>query len=214
MTTINNISLYIPHIFVNYSASRISDIFESQNIGKVKNVDLIEKMGKDNKPYNAAYIHFDRWYNNASSRSFQERVLDTDREARIMYDDPWFWIVLPNTTKKHPVSGNRKIRLDITTPPSTPPPSRSNAVYPDAPKKVTYSSVVANRPVTNCPSDAEMMAEMEEQMDDVDAALECEDQFLTTVDSRYIYTIEQENQCLRYQLAVLQDTIMRSQTKV
>ena len=226
MPAIKNISLYIPHIFANYTSNQIGNIFESQEIGKVKHVDLIEKMGKDSKVYNAAYIHFDRWYNNSIAKSFQERVLATDREARIMYDDPWYWIVLPNTTKKHPPSGSRKIRIDLTspsTPPSTPPSKKAEPVCPGAPKKPSYSSIVMNstEPTPRCelssnledeyhfsaePTEEEL-EEMEKQLDEVEAAIDYENQFLTTVDSRYIYAMEQENMYLRYQVALLQSSL-------
>jgi hypothetical protein len=33
---------------------------------------------------------------------FQERVTNPDKEARIVYDEPWFWIVLENTAVKTP----------------------------------------------------------------------------------------------------------------
>jgi hypothetical protein len=227
MPAIKNISLYIPHIFANYTANQVSNIFESQEIGKVKRVDLIERMGKDNKVYNAAYIHFDRWYNNTIAKSFQERVLSSDREARIMYDEPWYWIVLPNTTKKHPPSGSRKIKIDLTspstprsTPPSTPRHNIKKAVCPGAPKRPSYRSILTSLESkdTNSsnledeyhfssePTDAEL-DEMEKQMDEVNASIEYDNQFLTTVDSRYLYTIEQENLYLRYQVSVLQSTL-------
>lgn len=237
MSAIKNISLYIPHIFANYTANQISNIFESQEIGKVKRVDLVEKMGKDNKAYNAAYIHFERWYNNSSAKSFQERVLSTEREARIMYDDPWYWIVLPNTTKKHPPSGSRKIKIDLTpsTPPNSPPnsPPPSPRVYsspvkttprhvPTKNTKKTYSSVTTSGKAkadlesefyySGEPSKEEL-DEMEKQLDELDEIIDYENQFLTTIDSRYIYTIEQENQYLRYQIAVLQGALCAESIK-
>jgi hypothetical protein len=112
MSAINNISLYIPHIFANYSKNDVVKVFEDLSIGKVKNIDFISKMGNDNKPYNAAYIHFDYWYENVAAINFQERVLNPKKEARLMYEDPWFWLVLENKSRKI-VSGDRKIRIDL-----------------------------------------------------------------------------------------------------
>ena len=93
MSAIQNISLFIPHVYANISSTQIFDTFENLRIGKVKNVDLIPKQGSDGKPYNAAYIHFYNWCDNVAARNFQERVLDPNQEARIVYDDPWFWKV-------------------------------------------------------------------------------------------------------------------------
>jgi hypothetical protein len=112
MSAIQNISLYIPHIYANYTSGRVFDIIEKMNFGEIKRVDFVPKTGSDGKPYNAAYIHFYQWYDNIVARNFQERVLNPAQEARIMYDDPWYWIVLENKTKKH-VPGERKPRIDL-----------------------------------------------------------------------------------------------------
>jgi hypothetical protein len=108
--TIQNISLYIPHIFANYTKEDVAKVFDDQNIGKVKNIDFVSKMSQDGKVYNAAYIHFEEWYNTIATRNFQARVLDTSKEARLMYEEPWYWIVLENKARKF-VPGERKPRI-------------------------------------------------------------------------------------------------------
>jgi hypothetical protein len=112
MSAIQNISLFIPHVYANISSTQIFDVFENLRIGIVKNVDLIPKQGSDGKPYNAAYIHFYEWCDNVAARNFQERVLDPKQEAKIVYDDPWHWIVLENKTRKR-VPGERKVTIDL-----------------------------------------------------------------------------------------------------
>ncbi len=107
-----NISLYIPHVFPNISSTKIFDVFEDQRIGMVRNVDLIPKKDSNGKPYNAAYIHFYEWCDNIAARNFQERVLDKSKEARIVYDEPWHWIVLENKTRKFK-PGDRKQTIDL-----------------------------------------------------------------------------------------------------
>jgi hypothetical protein len=107
-----NISLYIPHVFPNISSSKIFDVFEVQRIGIVRNVDLIPKKDSNGKAYNAAYIHFYEWCDNIAARNFQERVLDKSKEARIVYDEPWHWIVLENKTRKFK-PGDRKPTIDL-----------------------------------------------------------------------------------------------------
>lgn len=101
IATIENISLYIPHIFANFTKEFVAQVFDDQNIGKVKTVDFVHKMGKDGKAYNSAYIHFEEWYNTIATRNFQANVRDTDREARLMYEQPWYWIVLENKARKY-----------------------------------------------------------------------------------------------------------------
>jgi hypothetical protein len=112
MSSIENISLYIPHVFANISANRIASSFEKY-IGKVSRVDLVPKIDRTGKHYNAAYVHFNYWYYNYAAYNFQTRVLSPEVSAKFVYDDPWFWIVLENKATKH-VSGERKQRINLT----------------------------------------------------------------------------------------------------
>jgi hypothetical protein len=114
MSDIKNISLYIPHVFANISASRIARSFE-QYIGKVSRVDLVSKIDRTGKYYNAAYVHFTYWYDSDAGYNFQCRVLNNEiGGAKFVYDDPWHWIVLENKSKKYSVGGGRKQRVNLT----------------------------------------------------------------------------------------------------
>jgi len=104
-----NISLYIPHVFANISKKMVAETFEDLRIGNVKRVDFVYKRGS-NGNFNAAYIHFNHWYDNVAARNFQERVINPNMEARIVYDEPWYWIVLENKTKK---VSERKPRINL-----------------------------------------------------------------------------------------------------
>ena len=105
-------SLYIPHVFGNVTKEFMIQTIEFQGFGKVKNIDFVEKMGKNGKTYNSAFVHFDYWYDSVTSVNFQERVKNSDKEARIVYSEPWFWACFENTAKKH-VPGERKERINL-----------------------------------------------------------------------------------------------------
>ena len=104
-----NISLYIPHVFANITKNKIVETFEKLRIGSINRIDFLNKKSKKSN-YNAVYIHFSEWYDNSAARNFQERVLDPNMEARIVYDEPWFWIVLEN--KRHK-AGDRKRSVNL-----------------------------------------------------------------------------------------------------
>jgi heat shock protein HspQ len=108
---IANVSLYIPHVFANISKKMVAETFEHLRIGNVKRVDFVHKRGS-NGDFNAVYIHFNHWYDNVAAHNFQERVISPSMEARIVYDEPWYWIVLENKTKKVD-STKRKPRLNL-----------------------------------------------------------------------------------------------------
>lgn len=105
-------SLYIPRVFANITEKRVMEVFEKSEIGKVSNVDFITKIGKDKKVYNSAYVHFEYWYDNTVSQNIQNK-LEAGKETKIMYDDPWYWVVYKNMTKKFGGNGPRKERLVI-----------------------------------------------------------------------------------------------------
>jgi hypothetical protein len=105
-------SLYIPHVFGNVTKELMIKTIEFQSLGKVNKIDFVEKMGKNGNTYNSAFVHFEYWYDNISSVHFQERVKNPDKEARIVYKDPWFWVCFENTGKKH-IPGERKERIDL-----------------------------------------------------------------------------------------------------
>jgi hypothetical protein len=108
-TDFANISLYIPHVFANITKNKIVETFEKLRIGSISRIDFINKKGK-NENFNSVYIHFTQWYDNVASRNFQQRVLDPNMEARVVYDEPWFWIVLENKGQK---AGDRKRSVNL-----------------------------------------------------------------------------------------------------
>jgi hypothetical protein len=110
MTALENISLYIPHVFPNFNKEFLTEQFEQ--LGDIDHIDMISKLDKAGKPYNSVYIHFNRWYTDIEARNFHANVLDPRTDAHFYYDKLWYWLVLPNTAKKQ-ISGNRKQKLDL-----------------------------------------------------------------------------------------------------
>jgi len=106
----SNLSLFIPRVFANISNERIARIFESNGIGKVHRIDTVAISDNCNK----VYIHFEYWFDTIISRNFIARIQDNG-SAKLVYDDPWFWMVLENKTTKH-TSGDRKQRINLGEP--------------------------------------------------------------------------------------------------
>ena len=216
-SVIENISLYIPHIFANYTKEDVAKVFDDQCIGNVKSIDFVSKMGKDGKVFNAAYVHFYEWYDNVIARNFHERVFGEEKEARIMYEDPWYWIVLENKARKH-IPGERKQRIILDLPSMTYTPAKKESIVycPQAPVKSNeqrqtlqlapgllplsldsaFSCVVFPEEDVTL-EEMEWVEEIENQMDEVEAAMDEEEQYLESFDRRYIQAIEEENATFR-----------------
>ena len=220
MSAIKNISLFIPHVYANFTSAAVFDIIQGQGFGEVKNVDFVSKTGSDGKPYNAVYIHFYQWYDNIVARNFQERVLNPSKEARIMYDDPWYWLVLENKGKKH-VPGARKPTIDLdafTTPEKPVAPmmnfyplgvkrapkttkSWAQAVQPPAPlnlqKEFDIEAQYASEEITQ--------EEMDWAWEQMEIQRDREDQHLISIDGRYVQTLEEDNKMMHDQMSYFQN---------
>ena len=109
---LENMSVYIPHVFPNFTEEYIASVFENLNIGVVDHVDLVAKLDRQGNPYNAAYIHFKYWCSGPAAENMYYRIKDDTKEARIIHDDPWFWILLENKAKKYEPTARRP-RIEI-----------------------------------------------------------------------------------------------------
>lgn len=99
-TQTNNISLYVPRVYPNIAESRIKSVFDTLSIGKVSSIDFIKKQDEKNVKYYEIFIHFAYWYDNIIAHNFQKKVLESADGAKLVYDDPWYWIVFENKSNK------------------------------------------------------------------------------------------------------------------
>jgi len=104
------LSLFIPRVFPNITQERVADIFYRLGLGDVRRVDRVSKSDANGNEYYSIYVHFNHWNETLAVANFQERVLNPDKEARIVYGDPWYWIVLENKGQKR--TQNPTIVLD------------------------------------------------------------------------------------------------------
>jgi hypothetical protein len=111
----DNISLFIPHIFPQYDVEFIRNIF--QDYGIVDRIDLVPKEAQDGHYYNSAYIHFVSWHFTAKAEEFKKQVIQGKENNRVYYQDKWYWICLPNKSKKNQIpfiKNQRKIVIDLS----------------------------------------------------------------------------------------------------
>lgn len=109
----NKLSLYIPRVANNcfdkqcgLPFSNITEfmthMFRSLDIGDVNRVDLVPIYTKDGTPgnFSKAFVHFDSWYNTTTAASIQDKMSDDScgRIAKLVYDDPHYWILKQNTS--------------------------------------------------------------------------------------------------------------------
>ena len=122
MATNNNkrinqgLSLMIPRIFPQWiDETTIIRIFDKQQIGRIGKVSIVRKPdepGYRNYPIYKAYLHFSVWYENDIAYNFQQRIYGPKKQARVVYDDPWFWVVFENTKPQLSFTDQRILRMD------------------------------------------------------------------------------------------------------
>lgn len=99
MSAVKNISLFVPFVFPNFDQKYVAEAFA--DYGDVDRVDFVSKLDRDGNPFHSAYIHFKTWYEEECSIDLQ-RQIETKGSAQLYHDDTnYYWIVLPNTSKKH-----------------------------------------------------------------------------------------------------------------
>jgi len=99
MSSINqSLSLFIPRVNSNVNTEFMVYIFENLcELGKISRIDRVKK---HRRSYFSAYIHFEYWNVTTTVENFQNRVTSPEKEARIVYSDPFYWVVFENTSQR------------------------------------------------------------------------------------------------------------------
>ena len=93
----NKLSIYIPIVPASYASQGFFiNIFRTQHIGEIKCVDFIKKGITSYR----AYIHFHYWFENEITHNIQTRMSNPCKTARLVYDDPHYWLLLPNRNSR------------------------------------------------------------------------------------------------------------------
>lgn len=116
-TSINqNLSLMIPRVFPQWTNEQhIMDVFHKQDIGKVYKVDIIRKPDEPGRhyPIYQAFVYFSAWYDNDIAFYFQQRIYHSEKkQTKVVYDDPWFWVVFENKNQRISQYDSRIIHLE------------------------------------------------------------------------------------------------------
>lgn len=101
-------SIFIPRVFANITKERITHVIETVvPLGTVERIDIVEIDEKTNR----VWVHFSQWYDTEFVNEFKKLLIDGTKQAKIVYDEPWYWIVLKNTHRL--ANGQPKIRIDL-----------------------------------------------------------------------------------------------------
>jgi hypothetical protein len=207
MSANKNLSLFIPFVFPNFDQKYVTNAFAT--VGNVERVDFVEKQDRAGKTYNAVYVHFNKWYINKLANNIYEQCFEKNGQTQFYHDDSnYFWIVLPNTAKKH-VRGERKPRIEL---------GNTNAINVKSIEKEEIEQKINDKPEPANNNDEEfeeylevLRAPVKEWEEDEIAEIEEmieEDENLISIDGRYVQVIEQENNWFRGEIAQLRAALI------
>jgi len=87
------LSLYIPVIQEHITEKYIKRQFKDHNIGEVTRVDFVKNLNKGRRE---AFVHFDKWFDNETSRALQADIKNPATKTRFVYRNNKFFPLLVN----------------------------------------------------------------------------------------------------------------------
>lgn len=87
------LSLYIPIVQEHITEAYVKRQFNDNNIGKVMRVDFVKNISKNRRE---AFVHFDEWYENETSKALQEDIKNPTTKTRFVYHNNKFFPLLVN----------------------------------------------------------------------------------------------------------------------
>lgn len=85
----------IPYVEKHINAKYIRNVFKRLEIADISNVDI--QPNKNDSEYNRVVMNIEQWYDNECTYNLIQRIKSTTHEARIMHDDPNWWILRENS---------------------------------------------------------------------------------------------------------------------
>jgi len=105
MSVNQSLSIFIPSMSPYIKPEHIMDLFRRLDLAEVDTIELTEKVAKGTfTPYKTAHIYFKFWHDTDAARALQRQIESATKEnpAKIVYDDPFSWILIKNTKQPHP----------------------------------------------------------------------------------------------------------------
>ena len=100
-------SICIPRVFQNITSNQITQVFEGLGLGSVERIDLVPFVNSKGEHLNRAFVYI-QWNDSEAARNLHEKIHDPEQTAKIVYQEPWFWMLLPN---KNPMT-NREVAME------------------------------------------------------------------------------------------------------
>jgi hypothetical protein len=105
-------SICIPRVFSNITKERVWNVFKELNLGHIERIDMVNKENDKGEKFKRVFVHLKYWNSSDESQETRKRLMDGEK-VKIVYDEPWFWLISKsnvekpnfqkNAQKKHPI---------------------------------------------------------------------------------------------------------------
>jgi hypothetical protein len=102
-------SICIPRVFQNITECRVRAIFETLGLGDVEKIDMIQKTNQKGEKFQRVFIHFVAWNDGDEARAVRQKLLG-DEQVRVVYDEPWYWLLSASKSIRPEERNQRKRR--------------------------------------------------------------------------------------------------------
>lgn len=99
-------SICVPRVFKNISEKRVRAIMYSLRFGFVERVDMVAKKNDKGEEFQRVFVHFSSWNDTNEATRVKEK-LDSGEKVKVVYDNPWFWMISKSRAPATNVNGNR-----------------------------------------------------------------------------------------------------------
>jgi len=106
-------SVYVPQVLGETTEEFIKEFFYKFDIAKVSWVDFTEMRTFNGKPYKSAFIHFEYWFKSEMTERMQNNITVNPKGSRVIYDDPKYWVLLPNRNDDLHQAPMKLIHIDV-----------------------------------------------------------------------------------------------------
>lgn len=93
-------SICVPRVFKNISEKRVRAIFYSLKLGFVERVDMVSKTNAKGEEFSRVFVHFSDWNDRNHDAVEIRRKLEAGDKVKIVYDNPWFWMISQSTAPR------------------------------------------------------------------------------------------------------------------
>jgi hypothetical protein len=127
-------SLCIPRVFNNITETRIRQVFDELEIGRISRIDIKERNTEKGESFKRVYVHFEKWFWNEDAQAARRKLI-SGKEIKIVYDNPWFW----------KVSASKWVPPTTSGPSSAPPPrQKAHIEFDNHPRVIDHNPRVTD----------------------------------------------------------------------